>query len=263
LSSTFFTFFQTILFSSEIFGFHLFYYSFLYFFTPILSQFSSILFVLFLRAQLPSLFWNYPGIHGKILIQSGRIWVKGGFPMDDAAIIAALSARQEIGLDQLERTYGKMLQRFAHNILGNPHEAEECVNDTYLALWNAIPPEHPQPLAPYVFRVCRNLALKRLRYNTAQRRNGSYDLSLDELDGCLSGITLEDLADSRALGRAINAFLYTLDKENRILFLRRYWFGDSISQIALDRGMKENAVSVRLSRIRNKLRVYLSKEELL
>jgi RNA polymerase sigma-70 factor (ECF subfamily) len=180
--------------------------------------------------------------------------------MNDQSIIAGLTVRLESALDALERSYGRGLTRFSRNILGDPREAEECVNDTYLALWNAIPPEKPDPLAPYIYRVCRNLALKRRRSNTAQKRNTSGDISLEELGEVLQGTTLEEEADARALGQAINHFLYTLNKENRILFLRRYWFGDSIQAIAQERGLSENTVSVRLSRIRGKLRTYLTKE---
>ena len=149
------------------------------------------------------------------------------------------------------------------NILGNSHDAEECVNDTYLALWNAIPPAKPDPLAGYVMHTGRNLALKKRRENTAQKRDNRYDLSLDELAEALSGGTLEEITEAKELGRAIDRFLDTLNKENRILFLRRYWFGDSVQTIAKMRGMSENSVSVRLNRIRSKLRTYLIEEELL
>lgn len=180
--------------------------------------------------------------------------------MDDSKIIAMLSARLDSALDGLAQKFGKGLQSLALNILGSPEEAEECVNDTYLALWNAIPPAQPDPLSAYVYRIGRNLALKRLRLNTAQKRNSHYDVSLDELAGVLSGSTLEETVDARDLGRAIDAFLDTLNKENRIIFLRRYWFGDSVQKIAADRGLRENAVSVRLHRTREKLRDYLKEE---
>lgn len=180
--------------------------------------------------------------------------------MEDAQITAMLTARLEDALTALAAKFGKGLQSLALNILGSRQEAEECVNDTYLALWNAIPPAQPDPLSPFVYRVGRNIALKRLRANTAKKRNSHYDVSLDELAGVLSGPTLEETADARALGKCIDRFLYTLDKENRIIFLRRYWFGDSVQKISLDRGLGENAVSVRLNRMRRKLRAYLDKE---
>lgn len=180
--------------------------------------------------------------------------------MDDKAIIAGLTSRIEDTLTILAQRFGRSLQHLAVNILGNNHDAEECVNDTYLALWNAIPPAKPDPLAGYVMRTCRNLALKKLRDNTAQKRDSRYDLSLDELAEALSGGTLEQIIEGKELGRAIDQFLYTINKENRILFLRRYWFGDSVQTIAKMRGMTENSVSVRLNRIRSKLRNYLIQE---
>ena len=183
--------------------------------------------------------------------------------MDDKAIIAGLTARIEDTLNIVARRFGQSLQHLAMNILGNTRDAEECVNDTYLALWNAIPPAKPDPLAGYVMRTGRNLALKKLRENTAQKRDSRYDLSLDELAEALSGGTLEEIVEAQELGRAIDCFLDTLNKENRILFLRRYWFGDGIQTIAKMRGMTENSVSVRLNRIRSKLRNYLIQEGLL
>lgn len=183
--------------------------------------------------------------------------------MDDKAIIAGLIARIEDTLNILAERFGRSLQHLAMNILGNAHDAEECVNDTYWALWNAIPPARPDPLAGYVMRTGRNLALKKLRENRAQKRDSRYDLSLDELAEALSGGTLEETAEAKELGRAIDRFLDTLNKENRILFLRRYWFGDSVQTIAKMRGMTENSVSVRLNRIRSKLRNYLIQEGLL
>jgi RNA polymerase sigma-70 factor (ECF subfamily) len=183
--------------------------------------------------------------------------------MDDKAIIAGLTARIEDTLNMVAKRFGRSLQHLTMNILGNSHDAEECVNDTYLALWNAIPPAKPDPLAGYVMRTGRNLALKKRRENTAQKRDNRYDLSLDELAEALSGGTLEEITEAKELGRAIDRFLDTLNKENRILFLRRYWFGDSVQTIAKMRGMSENSVSVRLNRIRSKLRTYLIEEELL
>ena len=183
--------------------------------------------------------------------------------MDDKAIIAGLTARIEDTLTILAQRFGRSLQHLTMNILGNSHDAEECVNDTYLALWNAIPPAKPDPLAGYVMRTGRNLALKKLRENTAQKRDSRYDLSLDELAEALSGGALEEIVEAQELGRAIDCFLDTLNKENRILFLRRYWFGDSVQTIAKMRGMTENSVSVRLNRIRSKLRNYLIQEGLL
>lgn len=180
--------------------------------------------------------------------------------MDDKAIIEGLFDRNEATLTILAQRFGRPLKQLTLNILGNIRDAEECVNDTYLALWNAIPPARPNPLTGYVLRTGRNLALKKLRRNTALKRDSRYDLSLDELAASLSGETPENILEAQELGRAIDRFLDTLNKENRILFLRRYWFGDSVQTISNNRGMTENTVSVRLCRIRGQLRTYLIKE---
>ena len=155
---------------------------------------------------------------------------------------------------------GARLLYTARNILGDDRDAEECVSDTYLAIWNTIPPQQPEPLAGFVFKTGRNLALKRLRHNTAQKRNSHYDLSLDELTGILAGGSLDDALSARELGQAIDRFLVTLPKDSRVMFLRRYWFGDTVGQIAATLGYSENAVSVRLNRCRSKLRTYLEQE---
>lgn len=180
--------------------------------------------------------------------------------MEDRTIISLLFARAEGAIEALSERFGRHIYKTALNILANHHDAEECVNDTYLALWNAIPPARPDPLAAYVQRTGRNIALKRLRRDSAQRRNSQYDVSLDELAGCLPGEDLSRTLDARAVGRAIDAFLDSQSRESRIIFLRRYWYGDSVKDIAAALNLRENAVSVRLSRLRDKLKDYLIKE---
>lgn len=180
--------------------------------------------------------------------------------MEDKRIIALLFQRAESALDALAKKFGKGLLTLARNIVGMEEDAKECVNDTYLALWNAIPPEEPDPLAAYTYRVGRNIALKRLRSNTAQKRFGGYDLSIDELAGCVADRTAADTLDARLLGAAIGAFLDTQTRENRVLFLRRYWFGDSVKEAARALGLSENVASVRLNRMRGRLREHLVKE---
>lgn len=180
--------------------------------------------------------------------------------MEDKRILELLWNRMESALDAIAQKYGQRLQRTAMNILGNPRDAEEAVNDTYIALWNAIPPERPEPLAGYIHRTGRNVALNKHRYLTAEKRS-AYQVSLEELSGILPGPSLEELLDARELGRAIDRFLDTVSRENRILFLRRYWFGDSVKYLAKAMGLSQNAVSVRLSRLRGQLKQYLSDQE--
>lgn len=180
--------------------------------------------------------------------------------MDDSTIISLLWDRAEQGLEALAAKFGPRLRSIAMNILNSLPDAEETVNDTYLAVWNTIPPRKPDPLAGFVYRIGRNLALKRLRSSTAQKRNSTYDLSLDELAGCIPSSALEETLEARELGRAIDAFLDTVSRDSRCIFLRRYWFGDSVKEIATAFRMTESAVSVRLHRTREQLRTYLNKE---
>lgn len=180
--------------------------------------------------------------------------------MEDKQIVAMLFARAEGAIEALGKRFGQQLLQIAKNILEDFHDAEECVSDTYLALWNAIPPAEPDPLAPYVYRTGRNIALNRLSRDTAQKRNSRYDLSLEELNACLPGENPEQTWDARALGREIDRFLSAQSEENQYIFLRRYWYGDSVAEIAKTLNSKENAVSVRLNRLRSKLKAHLVKE---
>ncbi len=180
--------------------------------------------------------------------------------MDDRQILKLFFVRAEGAIEALAEKFGNTLERIAMNILENREDAQESTNDTYLALWNAIPPQEPEPLAPYVYRTGRNVALKHLAYANAQKRCSRYDVSLEELSGCLPGEDLEQKVDARAVGQAMDAFLQTQSRENRYIFLRRYWYGDSVRDIAGALKMQENAVSVRLNRLRGKLKDYLIKE---
>jgi len=180
--------------------------------------------------------------------------------VEDKQLISLLFDRAEKAIEALAQRFGGRLYQTAMNILGIHQDAEESVSDTYLALWNAIPPKRPEPLAPFVYRTGRNIALKRVRDASAQKRCSAYDISLSELEGCIAGPDLWEQLDGRALGRAMDAFLDTLSRENRVIFLRRYWFGDTVAEVGAAMGMTENAVSVRLSRLRDKLKAYLIKE---
>lgn len=182
--------------------------------------------------------------------------------MEDREIVALLWTRAENAIGALAQQFGHRLQRLAENILRNPWDAEEAVNDTYLALWNSIPPQRPEPLTPYVLRLCKNIAVSRLRGNFAAKRSG-YEVALDELSEAIGTASLEDAMAARELGQAIDRFLDTLTLENRVIFLRRHWYGDGVSEIAKRMRMSENTVSVRLNRTRNKLRAYLCKEGIL
>jgi RNA polymerase sigma-70 factor (ECF subfamily) len=181
--------------------------------------------------------------------------------MEEKQILDRLWSRDEEALTALAQHYGHRLQRLAHNILLDPQDAQECVNDTYLALWNSIPPKRPEPLLPYALRLCKNIATSRLRRNLAKKRSG-YEVALEELCDAIGRDDLERMQDSNALGAAINAFLARQSRENRVIFLRRYWYGDSVQQIAGRLAMSENVVSARLARMKGKLRRHLEKENI-
>lgn len=181
--------------------------------------------------------------------------------MEEKEILSLLWQRHEEAITALQALYGHRLQRLARNLLPTDTDAQECVNDTYLALWNTIPPQRPEPLAPYALRICKNIAINRLRHITAQKRSG-YEIALDELSEAIGSDNLEQALSAQELGRAIGSFLDALRREDRFIFLRRHWYGDSVQSIAQQLGKSESSVSVRLHRIRSKLKTYLIKEGL-
>lgn len=181
--------------------------------------------------------------------------------MDEQEIIGLFFERSEQAIAELDGRCGKLGRRLAENILGSARDAEECLNDAYLALWNTIPPERPQSLSAYLCRVLRNLAIKRYHANTAQKRNSHYDAALEELEDCLpAGETAESILSAHELTRLLNAFLATLPPTDRRLFLGRYWLSQPVAVIAKELAISENNAAVRLSRIRGRLRLYLRKE---
>lgn len=179
--------------------------------------------------------------------------------MEDERIIQLFFSRSETAIWELNYKYGKTCQRLSVNILQNVQDAEECVNDAYLGVWNSVPPTHPEHLLSYVCRIVRNLSIKRYRYNVAKKRNSIYDVTISELEGCLaSNNTVEVEMDSKELKELLYSFLDALSQQNRVIFVRRYWFADTYEQIAERVGISEKNVSVRLVRIRKQLRDYLN-----
>lgn len=180
--------------------------------------------------------------------------------MEDNEIIRLLWERSEHAILGVSEKYGGLVRQIATNILANEEDVAESMNDTWLGLWNAIPPARPQKLMPYICRIARNISLKRHRENTAARRDSRASVPIDELEGCLPGPSMEDIWSARELGRSINRFLETVEPENRVIFIKRYWFSDSVSEIAGAMKMSENHISVRLFRTKKKLKQYLAKE---
>ncbi len=184
--------------------------------------------------------------------------------LEDSEIIGLFFERSEQAVLELEKRYGKAVRQTAENILRDRLDAEECVNDTYLKVWSSIPPQRPDYLGSYVCRIARNTAVSRLRAETAEKRNRGLDLILDELEECISSReNVEDRLEARELTEAIDRFLSSLDYDDRYLFVRRYWYADPVKDIAAAMQVRENRLSVRLFRLREKLRKTLIKEGLL
>ena len=184
--------------------------------------------------------------------------------MDDNLIIELFFSRSEQAVSELDRKYGKLCHKLSFSILNNARDAEECVNGAYLGIWNAIPPHRPDPLTAFLCKIVRNISIMRYHSNTAAKRNSSYEISLEELENSLASKNNVDAEiDEKELIKAIEDFLKTLSKENRVIFMRRYWFSDSYAEIAQQTGVPEKGISVRLTRIRQKLKSYLIKREIL
>ena len=179
--------------------------------------------------------------------------------MDDAKIVQLYWDRSEQAIPATADKYGSYCTSIARNILGSPGDAEECVNDTYLNAWNSMPPHRPNTLSTFLGKITRNLSLNRYKQNTADKRGGSQAaVVLDELAELVSGFdSVEQEIDRKELIQAIDTFLSTLSPDKRAIFVRRYWYFDHVSDLALRFGRTENYVSVTLSRLRLKLRNYL------
>ena len=181
--------------------------------------------------------------------------------MTDHEIIELYWKRSEEAITCTMHQYGIYLMKLALNILHIHEEAEECVNESYLSAWNQMPPDWPNRLLPYLGRIARCLALNRYDYLTARKRGTNFDLQLSELEECLtSGNSTEQQYDEHAVADVISAFLRTQDEESRNMFIRRYWYSDSIKQIARRYHVHESKVKSQLFRTRNRLKDYLRKE---
>ena len=180
--------------------------------------------------------------------------------MEDQKIVDLYWNRDEDAILHTQRKYGGLCQTIANNILGNPQDAEECVNDAYLKVWNSIPPERPESLLGFLSRVVRNISLDKCRFNRAEKRSRGADIMFSELEECLSDESLAALNEDEGIVDAINRFLKTLDQENRILFVRRYYYMDSNEMLAKTFRMNDNTIRQRLFRMRENLKKFLEKE---
>ena len=184
--------------------------------------------------------------------------------MEDREIIELYWQRDQAAIDETDKKYGGNCHRIAFSILASREDAEECVDDTYMATWNSIPPHCPKYLPAYLYRIVRNLGFNRVKErNTQKRGGGELALVLDELEDCVaSDSSVERAFELQELAREINRFLSSLPKDDRLIFSYRYWLTMPTAEIARRLRFKEGKVRMSLSRSRKKLRGHLIKEGL-
>ena len=180
--------------------------------------------------------------------------------MDDKAILDLFFARNEMAIKHTDDIYGRKLFHLADNIVRNDQDAEESVSDTYMKAWQTIPPLRPKHFFGYLAKICRHFALDRLDWHNAVKRKAEVVSLTQEMEVCIPDRSREAQLEGKELGRMLDAFLREQTPENRMVFLRRYWYVDTISEIAVRYGISESAVNMRLSRTRERLAAYLKKE---
>lgn len=179
--------------------------------------------------------------------------------MEDEMIVSLYNKRSEQAIAETQNKYGKACYGVAFGILKNNEDSEECVNDTYVRTWNAIPPEQPTRLGAFVCRITRNLALDRHRARTADKRAPEVEASLDELEGCIPSWA-SGVEDKVAMADLLNRFLAAQSPYKRMIFMRRYFYMDTPREIAKTLATTEASVRMTLHRLRRKLKEYLEKE---
>ena len=181
--------------------------------------------------------------------------------MEDRQIIDLLFARDEQGLKYTKEKYDPLCKSILRQALSDQSDIDECANDVLMALWNSIPPNYPDHFPSYISRIARRIGINRFKYNTRKKRKTECDIVLSELEGCIPAPNhLETRQDARQLRHVLNSFLQELDPQTRVLFLRRYYYLESVKSLAQRFGVSANFVSVRLHRARAALRTLLEKE---
>ena len=177
----------------------------------------------------------------------------------DNEIIEKLFNRDEKALNLLKEHYHCFYESIIREVLDNEADVQECVNDLLFSIWNSIPPDRPNHLSAYIAKFARRIGISRFRYNTRKKRDAGYAVSLSELEEVLPSLSGGDEMDDGQLSALISDFLRTLDTESRVLFIRRYVYFESIASLSQRFGISENNLSVKLYRIRNKLKTVLEK----
>lgn len=180
--------------------------------------------------------------------------------MEDEKIIALFWSRSEQAIAETAAKYGGLCRKIAGNILVNEQDTEECLNDTYLGVWNSIPPAHPGVLRAYVCRIARNLAVKKYRSNTAAKRDCRSNCLLEELEGCIPAPVRQEVEaqlEMKELAGYLEKFLDSLGKRERAVFFRRYWLAQPLKEVGKACGVTEHHAAVILERSRKKLKKFL------
>ena len=180
--------------------------------------------------------------------------------MDDRTLIELYNQRNEAAISETQIKYGRYCFSIAHAILNSDEDSEECVNDTYLKVWNSIPPHAPTRFSAFIGKITRNTAIDRYMQKRAQKRHAGVELALDELSECLPSDTDGNMTEELILKRAIDSFLESLPKRTRVIFMRRYWYMSSIKEIADGLSLSESNVKVILMRTRERFREHLENE---
>ena len=180
--------------------------------------------------------------------------------MDDLMIIKLYFERNEQAINETDAKYGRLCFGIANNVLADNEDAEECVNDTYLSVWNQIPPTRPNNFRSFLCKIVRNLSLKKLDYNLALKRNRNMTISFSELEDILQDNSIYDELEYKELGKIISDFLWQEKEDSRNVFIRKYYFFDSVSDIARRYSFTENKVKSMLYHSRNRLKEHLKKE---
>ena len=180
--------------------------------------------------------------------------------MTDAEIIQLYWSRNEDAIRETDAVYGRKLHTLAERIVQNNEDAQECVSDTYLKTWDTIPPQRPSYFFAYIAKICRNFALGVLDWKSAAKRKGEVVVLTQEMEACIPDPAHERRLEGEELGKVLNSFLETLSYESRVIFLRRYWYLDTVAEIADHCGITQSKVKTQLHRTRAKLHGFLEKE---
>ena len=181
--------------------------------------------------------------------------------MEDTAIIDLYWARDEGAITASDAKYGGLCRGLSLDILDSREDAEECVNDTWRRAWDTMPPQRPGSLRAYLAKITRNLSIDRWRVRRAEKRGSGLETLLTELDDCLPAApSAEEVTEAKETAQAIDRWLDTLSPADRTAFLRRYWYGQPVSQVAAQAGCSPNSMTKRLGRLRDGLRRALEQE---